>query len=324
MGKLKLRPRELILGAVIAGLIALVLVVFIRGYWVDWAWTGFGGRPVDEKYQEPRSLWDWLGLLIVPLVLAAGGILFSNAERRNDREIASRRAEEDRKRADERAQVDRELAADGLRQAALQDYLDRMSELLLKEGLGGPQPSEAVRNVARAHTLTVLNRLKSDGERKASVIQFLYEASLIRMPAPTVDLKNANLVQAKMWSANLHGAALAHVDLRRSTISHADLRRTDFRGAHLGAVDLSKADLRKADLRKAKLLLTNLYEASLSGADLREAILRGADLREANLANATVTHAQLASAWSLRGAILPNGDKHPEDIDNIFRGQKQP
>lgn len=334
-----MRPRELILGTVIAGLIALVLVVFIRGYWVDWAWTGFGGRPVDEKYQEPRSLWDWLGLLIVPLVLAAGGLLFSRAERRNDREIANRRneeerrraeerTEEDRKRADERAQVDRELAADGLRQAALQDYLDRMSDLLLKEELGASQPGDPVRNVARARTLTVLNRLESDGKRKGSVVQFLYEAELIKLPAPVVDLRDANL----------RDAALSFAILSRSALNEVNLMNAELVGAILDGASLDRANLDRANLMWASLEGANLVGASLVGASLEGANLEGANLDgawlvradlmdaglvRANLTNATVSQDKLADAWSLRGATLPNGDKHPQDVDNIFKNQKQ-
>ena len=47
---------------------ALVLVVLaIGGYALDWTWTGFKGN----------TLWDWLHLLILPLVLTSVTIWFA-------------------------------------------------------------------------------------------------------------------------------------------------------------------------------------------------------------------------------------------------------
>jgi hypothetical protein len=74
------------------------------------------------------------------------------------------------------AQEQRALAVENQRaqDAALQAYLDQMSQLLLDEGrpLRQPKEGDEVRTLARARTLTVLPRL--DGERKASVVRFLY------------------------------------------------------------------------------------------------------------------------------------------------------
>ncbi len=55
------------------------------------------------------SLWDWLKLLIVPVVLAIGGYLFTRSENRATQAAAERRAQDE----------------------ALQAYLDQMSNMLL-------------------------------------------------------------------------------------------------------------------------------------------------------------------------------------------------
>ncbi len=139
---MKQRKRRTI-GVVVA--IALIFVE-VRVYG-----TGFTGK----------TLWDWLQLLIIPAVLAIGGYLFTFTISRNER-----------KAADTHNQTEREIAQDNQREAALQEYIDKMSELLLHEKLRESQPGDEVRKIARVRTLTVLPRL--DGERKRSVLQFLH------------------------------------------------------------------------------------------------------------------------------------------------------
>ena len=54
-------------------------MVSLIAYWAITAytapqWTGFG--PYDENASGPRAktLWDWMELLIIPVVLAGGAI----------------------------------------------------------------------------------------------------------------------------------------------------------------------------------------------------------------------------------------------------------
>ncbi len=47
--------------AAAAGAAAMLAVLIVGGYGLNWSWTGFAGN----------SLWDWIHLLLVPLVLPA-------------------------------------------------------------------------------------------------------------------------------------------------------------------------------------------------------------------------------------------------------------
>jgi hypothetical protein len=235
---------------------------------------------VINRFFVHRPLWDWLQLLIVPAVLAGGGLWFNAQQREREQRIANARAQDE----------------------ALQAYLDQMSDLLIpsqdRPSLYDEDPPESLRSVARARTLTVVSRL--DGDRKARVVQFLYECGLI----------------AKRQLLDLSGA-----DLRGAELSEAELSE-----AHLSGADLSEADLSGADLSKANLGLpfaTVTKETNLRGANLREArlyetILRGADLSGADLSGAdlsgvkTVLVNQLEEAKSLEGATMPNGHKYKE------------
>jgi uncharacterized protein YjbI with pentapeptide repeats len=272
----------------VVGLLALV----IFGYLLRLAWTGFFNK----------TLWDWLQLLIIPAVLAVGGYLFNFAASRNEREIASDKQRED----------------------ALQAYIDKISELLLKEHLGELKLEyEKVRKIARVRTLTILRGL--DAERKGSVIQFLHESGLISKDKHIINLSGANLSGADLSGADLSGASLmranmASVNLSEANLSGADLSeanlfQADLRGANLDYADLSGADLFEADLRGALLLAilfqAKLREATLSGVDLSGAMLIEADLSGADLSGANLTQEQWERVKSLQGAIMPDESTHP-------------
>jgi hypothetical protein len=165
-----------------------------------------------------------------------------------------------------------ESTSESERTAILQLYLDRLSELLRKDGLRESKPNDIVRSIARRQTLTVLPKL--DAERKGHILRFLCEACLI----PIIDLE---------------GADLSGVNLRQADLRYAHLKKGNLNDADLFAANLSDADLTNASLRNATLCLANLSNASLIVADLSNA----------NLAQACLSSAQLDHAC-LDGTIL--------------------
>ena len=208
---------------------------------------------------------------------------------------------------------------DNQREAALQAYIDHMSKLLLAQNLRHSREDEEVRKIARVRTLTVLRRL--DAERKGSVLQFLYESTLLGKEGPIIDLTGADLSRAHLSRADLSGANLSHAnlsganlsgaDLSESILSEANLSRTNLSGTNLSGTNLNEADLMRANLRGADLIGANLNEADLSGAFLIGAILSRANLSGANLSRAVVTPEQVTLTTSLQGTIMPDGSKHP-------------
>src|SRR5579859_1103255 len=133
-----------------------VIVVSILGYAYNLNWSGLHGK----------TFWDWLQLLIIPAVLAVGGYLFNYTTSRNEQKTTQLRD-----------QTERDISLDNQRETALQEYIDKMSELLLEKKLRESGEYDEVRTIARVRTLTVLPRL--DGDRKRSLLRFLYEAGLI-------------------------------------------------------------------------------------------------------------------------------------------------
>lgn len=310
-----------------AGIAAVLLVLAVLiplGYGQEW--TGLGRSVVrvgeDRDLRRAKTLWDWLELLVVPAALAVGVFLLDRAQRR--REAAGQQAQRDRELEVEERRRKRELETEDQRaqDAALQSYLDQMGALL-GEGLGTPEERTADRTVARARTLTVLRRL--DAPRKGDVVQFLYEAGLIRGERPVVGLADANLIGvglsgtrefgeygsvslARLEEVNLEGALLFDARLAGAYMSDARLSL-----AEMGGASLLQARLRGADLSVARLRGADLVGADLEGANLGNADLSGAKLKEAKLGGASLAGATLHGV-DLAGADLGGADLDLADL----------
>jgi uncharacterized protein YjbI with pentapeptide repeats len=258
----------------------LILVMSIAGlvlYWAIWPdsspeWTGFGAYDKEASGPRAKTLWDWMELLLIPLVLAGGGLFLNRAQRQRELEIAA-----------EERDTERQIAKDREEERALQSYLEAMTELLLEKELRISEEGSEVRSIARARTLTMLRSLS--GERKGSILRFLYEAKLINRKKTVIDLSGANLEGA---------------NLRRAWLLLADLEEANLKGANLGGAMLERAYLVKANLGKAILYYANLgkailYYANLEGANLESACLEGAELSV--------------------DSILPDGTKWTPDTD---------
>jgi hypothetical protein len=203
------------------------------------------------------------------------------------------RARIEREAAEKRAQTKREIASDNQREAALQAYIDKISELLLHEHLGESPGNRQVETIARARTAIVLRTL--DSVRRGSLIRFLSQAGIL-----------TKCTENELNGIDLHGANLSQVNLSKIKLYQTNLNLADLSGAILNYADLSKASLSGANLSGAYLILTELSDADLSGANLITADLSGAILRDAKVANE-----QLEAAKSLKGATMPDGKIHP-------------
>jgi uncharacterized protein YjbI with pentapeptide repeats len=252
----------------------IIIDGYIRGRWA-WEGSGFSGA----------SLWDWLDLLIVPLMLGIGGIWFQRAQRTREVEMENRQRQRELEIEDQRAQ-----------DAALQAYLDQMGVLLVErdllEALHGPS------TLARAYTLTILERL--DPDRKRIVVRFLYEAGLLtrrtELTLRVVRLEEANLRYAALANMYLAGINLTGADLKEADLSNtrlAALEEIQPPGTTPGNVKVSHSEEDHfANLRPLEYSL--LDSANLTGALLRDTYLphcscnkdtklKGADLRGADL-----------------------------------------
>lgn len=258
---------KILIRAVAVLLILAALFVLVReGY--DHSWTGFASRETKSNIAPAKTLWDWLDLLIVPVVLAVGAFFLEGSRKRTEREVES----------------------DRQKQQTLDDYFAYISELLLDNHLSDASGANLARELARTRTLTALRLL--DGKRKAQVLQFLYEARLIDAE-PVIQLNGADFRGALLNEATLSRAELRGVYFSGASIRYATLVGADFRGS-----DFSDANFNASNLTNARLV-----QANLDGADLRTATLTNADLSEVKLDKVKMTNQQRLQV----AAISPAG-----------------
>jgi hypothetical protein len=160
---------EQVASLVAIGVSLTVIIVLLAIGGAALEWTGFGGK----------TLWDWLQLLstlAIPIVLAAAGFWFTMQQDTRQRELEEKRAQDE----------------------TLQAYLDQMSSLMIGQpgqtSLRASKENSEIRTLARARTLTVLQRL--DPLRRRTVMQFLMEASLVQSVderVPIIALAGADL-----------------------------------------------------------------------------------------------------------------------------------
>jgi uncharacterized protein YjbI with pentapeptide repeats len=288
--------------------IPTVWAIYLSAHAYVWAdWTGFGPYtgtlPAEDR---GKTLWDWLQVLIVPLALAVVAYVFSTTQKKNEAVIARRNRNKDI-----------EIAADRFREEALQLYLDRMAELLLKENLLETKndANSNVRKIAQVQTVTTLRKV--DTARQNIITQYLRDAGLasfllVKAFMKNIDLHGADLSVLDLSGADLRAAGLQESQLSGTLLSGANLNEVDLSRGTLNAANLYGAKLRKANLYQADLQDANLIEADLIEADLRQSSQFGARLMKANLSRANLSDSSLfaanLSATNLYAANLSNVD----------------
>ena len=291
----------------------------------------YGYRTKSPKVGvHEKTFWDWLSILIVPVLLTLGGIQFAAYQDIHRQAIENQRTKTQQEIENERA-----------RDAAMQTYLDRIGSLMLSHNLRNAEEGDVAYALARARTSAVIASL--DASHNKSVTRFLGESGLTGAEetglrgaekssvsiVAGIDLRNADLSGTHLTGADLRGTVLVGANLRSSFLLGADLTRAalsdaNLEGAYLqqatfydtpfgntnlsdaeleganiqayGNADFSRADLREANLSRASLYKLDGGGDRVIGSDFREADLSEADLSGADLRKADFTGARLVNA----------------------------
>ncbi|MBD3886267.1 pentapeptide repeat-containing protein [Phormidium tenue FACHB-886] len=307
-----------IISIIFAVVFLTYLLVTIQHCSLEWAkWAGVGEDKLitisreqsasgevtkittTETAQSAKTLWDWLNTLIIPVSLAGLGFWFQQIQY---------------EQSQRQQLLEREIAASNLNEDVLQTYLDRLSELLFSKALYQLKPEdpqrEAALDIVRARTLSVLRRL--DGERKGSVVRFLFDAEFITKLR--LNLEGADFCSTVLCGADLRNAKLTDVNFTNADLRGANLEGSDLAESNLAAADLSTAPRHDrfginlfiqshTNLRTANLIFANLQNADLSNADLTGANLTGTNLAGANLYNTNLTNVQAITIEQVQAAI---------------------
>jgi uncharacterized protein YjbI with pentapeptide repeats len=246
----------------------------------------FGATPQVSGYKQ---LWDWMELLIVPLVLAIFGILFSQAQKNT--EFALQEAKED--------------------ETAYHAFLDKMTELIINGKLLETDEDSPTRDLAKSRVLTAIQVLGD--QRKRLVLNFLMGANLIRSEGGIIQMDGADfsgaefqeisIIRATISGANFTGANLSRANLSDSDFSLSTFERANLTESVLAGTVLAGVILDRARLGLARIDGANFHKASLQRAYLVLARVERARFSEAKLAEADFTGAYLVEA-SFGGANL--------------------
>jgi uncharacterized protein YjbI with pentapeptide repeats len=292
----------------VIGIIAVsVLLVVLIVVEVRFNGTGFAGK----------TLWDWLnliGVLAVPVVVGFGAVWFTTRQ--------GKVADAENK--------------DNQREAALQAYINQMSELLLEKKLRESDPNAEVRKVARVRTLSMLYQLNT--RRINYMLAFLRESELITNDTNTsiVSLRKVDLRQVDLHDVDLHGLDLSETNFRKANLSGAYINKANLSGASFSNANLSGTNFRKSNLSKAFLSdanlsgtvfsETNLSGATLTGANFNNTFFGGANLSGANFSLAKFTGAELKAKLGkvdLSKTYLEKATIDKASLDEIFVTKQQ-
>lgn len=236
-------------------------------------------EPESRASLQSHTFWDWLHLLLVPVILIAGITWLSLEQLWLVQQLAV-----------QQRNTSIQIANAQQQSTLLTTYESRISDMILHNGLRTAAPKSDANIVADTQTADVLRQL--DGDHKGQLLRFLYETRLINNDTHVIDLSEVDI----------HGAHIANLDLRDTYLFGADLRSSSMQGTNLSYATLSYVNLAG----------TNLTKADLHGSDMHNTILTSTNLNGANLKDVTgLTNEQISTARSLTGTIMPDGSTHP-------------
>lgn len=242
----------------------------ILGFLINWTffpdespyWTGFGSSKIDPSIKPSKNLWDWLDLVLIPLILGIAGWWLATLGKKVEQNSLQERHQNEN----------------------INRYLDLMTNLLLKEGLKADPENEIVSAIARTHSIRLLR--ESDNNRKAVVLQFLNESGLIEVD-PIVDLNGGDIRHANLEGIVLRGVSIKGAYFLNCNLKNSKLNNSDFTGSNFNFADVTDATFENTNLTYA-----NFIGAKVINCDLRTSNLNGTDFSNADLSGSKITKAQ--------------------------------
>ena len=237
------KNKKIILRIVVSAVLAVVLIVLIgAAYIFRWPGTGFTSSQkttttteetqsntkkvmTTVEDQPAKTLWDWLQLAGIAVVLGVGTLIFTT--RQTQISEANRKQQHD---------TEMQIAENQQQEELLRTYFDKISDLLLDKELS---TNPNIQSIVRARTLAALHMLNA--ERKTIVLRFLHNSDLLQY------------VKSVLYSLDLSYTDLNRIDLSTANLSVTDLYSADLREANLSGTNLRNANLRNANLSGADL-----------------------------------------------------------------------
>lgn len=261
--------------------IYVIIIGIIIGYHPRFSKTSGFVEFDDKGKKKVKTFWNWMELLIVPVILAAIAFSFNFLQL----QLSTAQHESDQKITNDQYINNQAIASDQQKGEILSKYLDDTTDLMLNHNLRNSKPGDEVRIIARAKTLTALKGL--DGERKGQILLFLYEAGLINDKDTIVSLQGGDLRHVNLPHSNLSGINLNETDLSATVMDGSNLRNADLKNAVIDSASFSSVDFSNADIST-----TSNVNISTNPSNTKE-FYYNTDLSKAILTNASLENRQL-------------------------------
>lgn len=244
---------------------------FLKPLRIFWQWTGFG----------EKKLWDFLDLLIVPLILAIGGYAFQEITKMKESNQST----------------------DKYHQDILINYLNDMTKLLENGLLNVEDINDSKFIIAQGKTLITLESL--DPIRQHLVLQFLKAAHL--NPLSKLKISKGCYSGEKALNGILYQAQMSGASLMKMDLSNTVMMCANFKDSNLAGSNLSESEFNIADFTGANLTDVNFTHSILFNANFTDAILKNADFTGTLIGGTNLTNTQIKMTCNWEKAIYTGG-----------------
>lgn len=236
-----------------------VIYLVLTGY--KYLWTGF----------QNKTLWDWIDLLIVPLVLAIASWTLGRFEKN----------------------IESNISADRFRETTIQSYLSQMNLILSEQRDNLEKPNSPINQVANLNTENIFQFLSSDIPKKKVVLLYLYKAGLLQV----TDVKQLNSI------LHIENLDFAGINLERISLNQSCLQNCYFKNANLRFSNLSECNFDESKFSKASLTGALLIGSSFQNSRFDYAILDGIVANRVNFSHALLYQSSLQLATLTEGVF---------------------
>jgi uncharacterized protein YjbI with pentapeptide repeats len=268
-----------------------------------------------------RGIFKLCSSILVPvmigfltLTLSIVQLHIASREREQDSLISTQSREKDRHIANQNREQD-VLISNNIRwDAILASYIKETSAVLTSTNVSFRKVDPLIATIVRAKTLIACRQI--DIERKAWLIQFLYESGAIAVGQNPIDMTNAYLDGIDLSTSVFN--SIQQASLRGISLSGASLINASSDERYLNGANFSGCTMMRASFRRSRLDDATFQKASLRNVDFTRSSTNRVNFVWSDLRRSNLDDNQLHRAKRFYLTILPNGTfgRHPNLLAN--------